>query len=139
MATFCVYSFMALWPTFFTRVASSPPLSPQQAYQDTATCTVLYHIAPLPFSLVYSMLFSIFGKGGHKVSLTGSCKIVFCAYSGCQCQSRNSPGFDPSILRHSGIRGVADEAALKNVHKKKQSKSCHFLTKLMSCVQCDRG
>ena len=23
--------------------------------------------------------------------------------SDCQCQSRNSPGFDPSILRHSGI------------------------------------
>ncbi len=27
----------------------------------------------------------------------------------CQCQSRNSPGFDPSILRHSGIWGAADE------------------------------
>ncbi len=47
--------------------------------------------------------------------------------SGCQCQSPNSPGFVPSILRHSGIRGVADEAALKNVHKKKKSKSFHFL------------
>ncbi len=23
--------------------------------------------------------------------------------SDCQCQSRNSPGFDPGILRHSGI------------------------------------
>ncbi len=23
--------------------------------------------------------------------------------SGCQCQSRNNPGLDPSILRHSGI------------------------------------
>jgi hypothetical protein len=23
--------------------------------------------------------------------------------SDCQCRSRNSPGFDPSILRHSGI------------------------------------
>jgi hypothetical protein len=23
--------------------------------------------------------------------------------SGCQCQSRNSPGFDPSILQHSEI------------------------------------
>ncbi len=27
--------------------------------------------------------------------------------SDCQCQSRNSPGFDPSILRHSGIWGAA--------------------------------
>jgi len=26
------------------------------------------------------------------------------------CQSRNSPGLDPSILRHSGIKGAADEA-----------------------------
>ncbi len=39
--------------------------------------------------------------------------------SGCQCQSRNSPGFDPSILRHSGIWGAADDAVLNNVHKKK--------------------
>jgi hypothetical protein len=38
----------------------------------------------------------------------------------CQCQSRNSPGFDPSILRHSGIWGAADEAACveKCVHQK---------------------
>jgi hypothetical protein len=25
--------------------------------------------------------------------------------SGCQCLSRNSPGFDPSILRHNGTEG----------------------------------
>ncbi len=30
--------------------------------------------------------------------------------SGCHCLSRNSPGFDPSILRHSGIWGAAYEA-----------------------------
>ncbi len=36
--------------------------------------------------------------------------------SGCQCQSRNSPGFDPSILRHSGIWGAADDAVLNTVH-----------------------
>ncbi len=35
--------------------------------------------------------------------------------SGCQCQSRNSPGFDPSVLRHSGISGAADETVLNNV------------------------
>jgi hypothetical protein len=39
-----------------------------------------------------------------------------------KCRSCNCPGFDPSILRHSGIRGAADEAALNIVHKKKQSK-----------------
>jgi hypothetical protein len=30
-----------------------------------------------------------------------------------EATSHNSPGFDPSILRHSGIRGAADEAVLK--------------------------
>jgi hypothetical protein len=34
---------------------------------------------------------------------------------GCQC---NSPGFDPSIFRHSGIWGAADEAVLNKVHRK---------------------
>ncbi len=38
----------------------------------------------------------------------------------CQCRSRNSPGFDPSILRHSGIWGVADEAVLNTVHIKEK-------------------
>jgi hypothetical protein len=41
--------------------------------------------------------------------------------SDCQCQSRNSPGFDPSIPRHSRIRGAADEAVLNKVHKKIQN------------------
>ena len=40
--------------------------------------------------------------------------------SGCQCQSRNSPGFDPSILRHSGICGAADEVVLNTIHRKKK-------------------
>jgi hypothetical protein len=38
--------------------------------------------------------------------------------SDCQCRSRNSPGFDPSILRHSGIWGAADETVLNTVQKK---------------------
>ncbi len=33
---------------------------------------------------------------------------------------RNSPGFYPSILRHSRIWGAADEAVLNNVSKKKK-------------------
>jgi hypothetical protein len=41
--------------------------------------------------------------------------------SGCQCQSRNTPGFDPSILRHSGFRRAADEEVLNNVHKKEKN------------------
>jgi hypothetical protein len=40
---------------------------------------------------------------------------------------RNSPGFDPSILRHRGILRAADEAVLKNVHiKKKKKKKSSF-------------
>ncbi len=39
-----------------------------------------------------------------------------------QCQSRNSPGFIPSIHRHNGFWGAADEPVLKNVHKKKKKK-----------------
>ncbi len=41
--------------------------------------------------------------------------------SDSQCRSRNCPAFDPSILRHSGILGAAEEAVLntvKYIHKK---------------------
>ncbi len=37
--------------------------------------------------------------------------------SDCQCTSCNGPGFDPSIRRHSGIWGAADEAVLNIVWK----------------------
>ncbi len=46
----------------------------------------------------------------------GSSRVV--RASGCQCQSRHSPEFDPSILRHREILWAEDEAALNNVHKK---------------------
>ncbi len=39
--------------------------------------------------------------------------------SDCQCTSCNGPGFDPSIRRHSGIWGAADEAVLNIVRTKK--------------------
>ncbi len=39
--------------------------------------------------------------------------------SDCQCQSRNNPGFDPSILRHNRIWRVADKAMFDKVHFKK--------------------
>ncbi len=38
--------------------------------------------------------------------------------SDCQCTSCNGPGFNPSIRRHSGIWGAADEAVLNTVRKK---------------------
>ncbi len=46
--------------------------------------------------------------------------------SDCYCQSRKSPGFGPSVFRHSEIWGAADEAVLNNVHKKKKSKKYPF-------------
>jgi hypothetical protein len=51
----------------------------------------------------------------------------------CQCQSRNSPGVDPSVLPHCGIWGAADEAVLNNVHKKKKSKKSPF-NKINKCT-----
>jgi hypothetical protein len=38
--------------------------------------------------------------------------------SDCRCRSCKSPGFDPNILRHSGIWGAAEEAVLNKVHTK---------------------
>ncbi len=51
----------------------------------------------------------------------GRCKgspLTTSPFPSCQCKSWNSPWIDPSILGHSGIRGAADEAALKKVHEK---------------------
>ncbi len=47
--------------------------------------------------------------------------LVFRA-SDCQCRSCNGPGFDPSIRRHSGIWGAADEAVLNIVRTYKINK-----------------
>ena len=48
-----------------------------------------------------------------------------------QCQSRNIPGFDPSILRHSRIWGAADEAVLNNVQKNSPLKKFRFYIVLL--------
>ncbi len=52
--------------------------------------------------------------------------------------SHNSPGLDPSNLRHNRIGETADEAVLNNVHKKKKSKQSPFRcysTRLHSFLQ----
>ncbi len=50
--------------------------------------------------------------------------------SDSQCRSRNCPGFDPSILGHSGISGAADETVLNIAYKKeKNPKKYPFITK----------
>ncbi len=43
--------------------------------------------------------------------------------SGFECQSRNSPEFDHSILLHCGICGATDKAVLFNVHEKTKQKT----------------
>ncbi len=47
--------------------------------------------------------------------------------SDSQCRSRNCPGFDPSVLRHSG-KGAADESVLNKVLKKKIPKNPLYLS-----------
>jgi hypothetical protein len=49
--------------------------------------------------------------------------------SDCQCTSCNGPGFDPSIRRHSGIWGAADETVLNIVQKKKKKSPKKYLKK----------
>jgi hypothetical protein len=57
--------------------------------------------------------------------------------SGCQCQSGNSPGLDPSILRHSGIWRAADEAVLNIAHKNKNKiKINKTLFRLNTRISC---
>jgi hypothetical protein len=50
--------------------------------------------------------------------LMRSSRVVRASDSQCRC--RNCPGFDPSILRRSGISGAEDEAVLNIVHKKEK-------------------
>ncbi len=54
--------------------------------------------------------------------------------SDIQCRSRNCPGFDPSIPRHSGILGAADEAVLNIVYKKGNLKTIKLSNLLLSSL-----
>jgi hypothetical protein len=56
-----------------------------------------------------------------------SSRVVRAADTDSQCRCRNCPRFDPSILRHSGILGVTDEAVLNIEYKKKNSKKSPFM------------
>ncbi len=53
--------------------------------------------------------------------------------SDCQCTGCNGPGFDPSIRRHSGIWGAADEAVLNRVRKKKKKSPKKIFLKKIFC------
>ncbi len=65
-----------------------------------------------------------------------SCLVV--KASDCQCTSCNGPGFDPSIRRHSGFWGAADEAVLNIVYKKiKKSFQKIILTKFFPVFSPD--
>jgi hypothetical protein len=48
--------------------------------------------------------------------------------SNSQCRSRNCLGFDPSILRHNGICGAADEGSFEyRTQKEKNKKNIPFV------------
>ncbi len=55
--------------------------------------------------------------------------VVRASASDCQCTSCNGTGFDPSIRRHSGIWGAADEAVLNIVWKKWKNLPRKYLKK----------
>ncbi len=61
--------------------------------------------------------------------------------SDCQCTSCNGPEFDPSIRRHSGIWGAADEAVLNIVRKKKKKNTYNIFahTILNLCWVCKKN
>ncbi len=54
--------------------------------------------------------------------------------SDCQCTSCNGPGFDPSIRRHTGIWGAADEAVLNNVRTKRKKSPKKYLEKIFTKI-----
>ncbi len=58
--------------------------------------------------------------------------------SDCQCTSCNGPGFDPSIRRHSGIWGAADEAVLNIVWTKRKKSPQKILRKKKTFVTAGR-
>ncbi len=68
----------------------------------------------VPFILV-----RIFYRGLYVYIMRMRSSLVVRA-SDCQCTSCNGPGFDPSIRRHSGIWGAADEAVLNIVRTKRK-------------------
>ncbi len=69
----------------------------------------LTHSVPSCLHRTYLEVFLIFHQGSRVVDEIY--RVVRASDS--QCQSRNCPGFDPSIFRHSGLWVAADEAVLK--------------------------
>jgi hypothetical protein len=61
----------------------------------------------------------------------------------CQCQSRSIPGFNPNILRQSGIWGAANEAVFNKVLEKSPQNPLYFIffygyfTCMVEARRCD--
>ncbi len=113
---------------------SSPPPSPTppppkqcKKYVDKFGNIVKFCILLIPhceflgrFFWCNIIIFCVFCKYLHiNLSLRVRSSLVVRA-SDCQCTSCNGPGFDPSIRRHSGIWGTADEAVLNIVRHKNE-------------------
>ncbi len=84
------------------------------------------HIFRTPYAN-FAKNYKVSGVKGSIEIVSGWVLAEWFGASSCQSQSCNSSGFDPSILRHSGIWGAADEAVLNNVHNKTE------IVRLMLC------
>ncbi len=90
--------------TFFSRCLLLQSLIPTRWSQK-----LLWHSPPVP--LLYFCMINFFWP-----------TLIYSGWDLVEwlCRSRKCPGFAYSILRHSGIWGAADEAALNKVWKKIQ-------------------
>jgi hypothetical protein len=69
---------------------------------------------------IKSTVDEIYSRVGDEIFPTWWWDLAEWLEHGCQCQSCHSLGFDPSILRHSGIWWAADDAVLNNVQRKRK-------------------
>jgi hypothetical protein len=104
-----------------------PTRSDQRTIQDTRGCVKLKRI--LPFLLWAVWLIILIDSRVCKNWKEMRYSLVHRAFD-CQCRSRNSRGFDPSILPHIGIWGSADEAVLNTVHRKNLNELIGILSAL---------
>ncbi len=56
--------------------------------------------------------------------------------SDSQCRNCNCPGYEPCILRHSGIWGATDEAVLNKVLKNFQNPKCVYIVQSADTREC---
>ncbi len=98
--------------------APTSPYHPPVANTNTEPCSDNQGRIVCVLPCVVSFSFS----AGTGITMTWMRSSRVVRASDCQCRSRNSPRFDPSILWHSGVWRAADEAVLNKVTFKKSPK-----------------